>query len=106
MLYYIDFDALTATMVTCVNVKQYDAVFLDNIFGGIDNTMIILNKTGNGNQVKNNPASVGKTEFKIFFPSSQALPQDLSMLDEHLPYELIELVNKYITSSPLTAFIH
>ncbi len=107
MLYSIDYNTLTATMVTCVNVKQYNAVFFDNIFGGIDNTMIILNNAAWGTQPKKkNTPSVAKAVFKILYPSSQSLPHGLDMLSEHLPHDMIELVNNYITSSPVTAHIN
>lgn len=105
MLYYIDYDALTATLITCANVDGYGTSFLDGELAEIDNTMIILKKKNKGKHNKNNTAKAGKAVFKIIYPSSQALPQDLAMLDENLPYELIDLVNKYITSCPVTAFI-
>lgn len=116
MLFNLDYNKLTATLVTCMNVTDTytdtDTMSPDNIFAGIDNTLIIMNMSDRGTQLnkkknkKNNKRSIGKTEFKIIYPSSQAsLPPDLALLDAHLPYEMIMLVYKYIISSPVPPMI-
>ena len=104
MVFNLDYDALTATLITCIHTKQHDNSFVDNgIYGGLNNTVIMYKEGGNKQQKNKLKIPVPAHKLKILYPSSNR--PGLDMLNDYLPFEMVELVNMYSTASPLAEFI-